>query len=86
MSKETNNINATEAAAEVKAESKTKSKAKKESKGGGALKATGLAACKRHGLAEVWVTTDGQSFGNASDAKSHAANLSDTTILNVKAK
>ena len=28
----------------------------------GALRATGLVACKRHGLARVWVTDDGQCF------------------------
>lgn len=74
----------------TKKETKPKAEAKSESKpkaeAGGALKSVGLAACKRHGLAEVWVTSDGQSFGGEGDAKAHAANLSDKTILNVKSK
>lgn len=99
MSNETKNTTAAEGA-EVKAEAKTESKPKKEAKAkteskteskpkaeaGGALKSVGLDACKRHGLAEVWVTSDGQSFGVEGDAKAHAANLKDKTTLNVKSK
>ena len=99
MSNETKNTTAAEAA-EVKAEAKTESKPKKEAKtkteakteskpkaeAGGALKSVGLDACKRHGLTEVWVTSDGQSFGVEGDAKAHAANLKDKTTLNVKSK
>lgn len=92
MSNETKDTKATEAAPEVKTESKPKKEAKPKSEAKpkgestGALKSVGLDACKRHGLTEVWVTADGQSFGVEGDAKSHAANLSDKTILNVKSK
>lgn len=62
-------------------------KPKVEAKSGtSALKAVGLAACKRHGLAEVWVTSDGQAFSIEGDAKSHARNLGDKTTLKVTAK
>ncbi|MCH5214987.1 MAG: hypothetical protein J1E97_07315 [Muribaculaceae bacterium] len=51
-----------------------------------ALKSVGLAACKRHKLDHVWVTTDGQTFPNESDAKNHARNLSNNELLKVTAK
>ena len=71
-----------------KSEAKTKSEAKPKAKAdtGGALKSVGLDACKRHSIAEVWVSADGQSFAQENNAKAHAANLSDKQILNVKAK
>ena len=77
---------------EAKPKSKTDPKGKSESKPkakpdtGNALKSVGLDACKRHGIAEVWVTADGQSFPQSGDAKAHAANLNDKQILNVKAE
>ena len=37
----------------------------------GALRATGLVACKRHGLARVWVTDDGQCFDQENNARAH---------------
>ncbi len=77
---------------EAKAKGKTDTKGKSEPKPkakadtGNALKSVGLDACKRHGVAEVWVTSDGQSFPQSGDAKAHAANLNDKQILNVKAE
>lgn len=77
---------------EAKPKGKTDTKGKNESKPkakpdtGNALKSVGLDACKRHGIAEVWVTADGQSFPQSGDAKAHAANLNDKQILNVKAE
>lgn len=72
----------------TKAQATTKAKgdAKAKADTGGALKSVGLDACKRHGIAEVWVTADGQSFPQSGDAKAHAANLNDKQILNVKAE
>lgn len=89
---ETKTESTTPAKGEGKAKKETKSKAepisesKPKAEAGGALKTVGLDACKRHGLAEVWVTSDGQSFGVEGDAKAHAANLRDKTTLNVKSK
>lgn len=68
-----------------KSESKPKSKAKAEA-AASALRAVGVAACKRHGLAEVWVTKDGQVFPIEGDAKAHAKNLPSNEILKVTAK
>lgn len=66
---------------------KPKANAKTEADtGASALKAVGLAACKRHGLAEVWVTSDGQSFPQEGDAKEHAKNLPSKETLKITAK
>lgn len=72
----------------TKAQATTKAKGEPKAKPdtGGALKSVGLDACKRHGVAEVWVTSDGQSFPQLGDAKAHTANLNDKQILNVKAE
>lgn len=72
----------------TKAQATTKAKGEPKAKAdtGNALKSVGLDACKRHGIAEVWVTADGQSFQQSGDAKAHAANLNDKQILNVKAE
>lgn len=69
-------------AAESKA---TKAKSETES-GASALKAVGLAACKRHELAQVWITSDGQAFPQEGDAQAHARNLGDKVILKVTPK
>lgn len=69
-----------------KTETKGKAEAKPKAGTGGTLKSVGLDACKRHGIAEVWVTADGQSFAQEGDAKAHAANLNDKQTLNVKAE
>lgn len=69
------------------AEAKPKAKAKPEGDTGeSALKAVGLKACKRHMLAQVWVTSDGQAFAQEGDAKEHARNLGDKVILKVTPK
>ena len=75
------------ALAKPSAAAKPKAKAKTEADtGASALKAVGLAACKRHGLAQVWVTSDGQSFPQEGDAKEHAKNLPSKETLKVTAK
>lgn len=87
-----------DAGAQAAPKSGTKAKGKADAKGknetkpktgtdtGGTLKSVGIDACKRHGIAEVWVTADGQSFAQQGDAGAHAANLNDKQILNVKAE
>ena len=70
-----------------KGKSETKAKPKAEpAAGASALKAVGTAACKRHGLAQVWVTSDGQCFPQEGDAKEHTRNLSSKEIIKVTAK
>lgn len=70
-----------------KSETKAKAKAKAEpAAGASALKAVGTAACNRHGLAQVWVTSDGQCFPQEGDAKEHTRNLSSKEIIKVTAK
>lgn len=61
-------------------------KAKSAGMGAGALKAVGLSACKRHNLAHVWVTSDGQSFIHENDATQHAKNLTNKETIKVIAK
>lgn len=51
----------------------------------GALRGVGLAACKRHGLACVWVTDDGQCFAQENDARAHGKNLTNPEPLKVEA-
>ena len=51
----------------------------------GALKAIGLAACKRHGLKAVWVTDDGQCFDQENNARAHGKNLDNPEPLKVEA-
>ncbi len=51
----------------------------------GALRATGLAACKLHGLKAVWVTDDGQCFARENDARAHCKNLQNHEPLKVEA-
>lgn len=71
--------------AKPKAKAEDKAKSDKPAHGN-VLHSAGLDACKRHGIAEVWVTADGQSFGQESDAKAHSANLNDKQNLNVTAE
>lgn len=74
-------------ATNAKSESKPKAKTKSETENGAsALKAVGLAACKRHELAQVWITSDGQAFPQEGDAQAHARNLGDKVILKVTPK
>lgn len=69
------------------AKAKTEAKPKAKAAGGAsALKSVGLAACKRHELAQAWVTSDGQIFPIEGDAKAHAKNLPSNEILKVTAK
>ena len=79
---------ATIAAAPAKA-AKTATKAKSDPKakgGNSALKAVGLEACRRHNLAEVWVTSDGQAFAQEGDATAHARNLPSKETIKVNAE
>lgn len=70
-----------------KTESKPKAKAKAEAAAeAGALKAVGLEACRRHKLARVWVTSDGQAFPQEGDAKEHAKNLPSKETIKVTAE
>lgn len=48
------------------------------------LEKVGKAIIREHGYEEVYVTADGQAFHLESDAKNHAANLSDREITKVK--
>ena len=74
-------------AQKAKTEAKPKAKAKTEAESGtNALRAVGLAACKRHELAQVWVTSDGQCFPEEGDAKAHAQNLPSKETIKVSAK
>ena len=68
---------------------KTGTKAKQNPKadsGAGALRAVGVEACKRHGLEQVWVTSDGQAFAQENDAKAHAVNLESKETIKVTPK
>lgn len=70
-----------------KAEAKPRAKAKAEAAvEASVLKAVGQEACKRHQLAQAWVTSDGQVFPQEGDAREHARNLGDKTTLKVTAK
>lgn len=84
----TGQAEAAEAAKESKgkAQVKPKTEPKPKAESGGALRAVGLAACKRHSLAQVWVTSDGQAFAQEGDAKAHALNLPSKETLKVSAK
>ena len=44
----------------------------------------GRAAMKRHGLKEVYVTSDGQAFAQKGNANSHARNLENKEVITVK--
>ncbi len=75
--------------AEVEATAQNETKAtvqpateKKE--GGSVLEKVGKAAIKEHGLAEVFVASDGTVFRTENDAKNYAINLKDKSILTVK--
>lgn len=65
---------------------KPKAEPKPKAESVGALRSVGLAACKRHGLTEAWVTSDGQTFAQEGDAKAHAKNLPSKETLKVSAK
>ena len=55
---------------------KQKSKSNPVTAGGeSALRAVGKAACKRHGLPEVWVTADGQCFAEENAARNLGKSL-----------
>ncbi len=80
-----------ETAAEATKKTEKKEKSEKETKqpaektsAPSALESVGKAAIKEHGYDKVFVTADGVAFKLESDAKSHAANLSNRSILTVK--
>lgn len=77
------------ATAEQPVESKTETAAKKgkaaeTKKASSVLEKVGKTAIREHGLAEAYVTADGQVFRLESDAKNHARNLKDREVLKVK--
>lgn len=73
-------------------ENKTKAEATKEEKTAKVKKATdnsilvkvGRAAMKRHGVKEVYVTSDGQAFAQKGNANAHARNLENKEVITVK--
>lgn len=65
-------------------EKKTEKPATENKDGGSALEKVGKAAIKEHGLAQVFVASDGTVFRNETDAKNYAANLKNRSILTVK--
>ncbi len=73
-------------APETPVKEKKQAKAKTADASASALRAVGAAACKRHKLAQVWVTSDGQAFPQESDAKAHARNLPSKETIKVTAK
>ena len=76
----------------TKAEATKEKKPAKEEKPAKVEKATdntvfvkvGRAAMKRHGLKEVYVTSDGQAFAQKGNANSHARNLENKEVITVK--
>lgn len=73
------------AAAPAKPDRQKRGNAKPKAAATGALKAIGLAACRRHGLKTVWVTDDGQCFDQEGNARSHGKNLGNPEPLKVEA-
>lgn len=79
-----------EEAEKILREDKAKTKKSKAKTGAAsdasALRAVGLEACRRHNLAEVWVTSDGQAFVQEGDATAHARNLPSKETIKVTAE
>lgn len=73
-------------ATEAEVEARLKAARGKAAEQTGALKAVGFEACRRHHLAQVWVTSDGQAFVLEADANAHAVNLTNKEIMKVSAK
>ncbi len=73
-------------------ENKTKAEATKEEKTAKVKKAAdnsilvkvGRAAMKRHGVKEVYVTSDGQAFAQKGNANAHARNLENKEVITIK--
>lgn len=85
--KKTTEAESIQVAEKEEATTKTSNSQKgKKQNGSNALKSVGLAACKRHRLSEVWVTSDGQTFPKENDAKNHARNLVNNEIIKVTAQ
>ena len=70
----------------TKAEAPKKEKVAEEKKAAdnSILVKVGRAAMKRHGLKEVYVTSDGQAFAQKGNANSHARNLENKEVITVK--
>lgn len=62
----------------------TEQTASEKKDGGSVLEKVGKVAIKEHGLAEVFVTSDGTVFRTENDAKNYAANLKNRSVLKVK--
>lgn len=68
----------------AESEKKTEKTATENKDGGSVLEKVGKAAIKEHGLAKVFVTSDGTVFRTENDAKNYAANLKNRSILKVE--
>lgn len=68
----------------AESEKKTEKTATEKKDGGSALEKVGRAAIEEHGLAEVFVASDGTVFRTKNDAKNYAGNLKERSILTVK--
>lgn len=85
-------VEATKEEKPAKAEATNEKKATKVEKPTKVEKATdntifvkvGRASMKRHGLKEVYVTSDGQVFAQKGNANSHARNLENKEVITVK--
>lgn len=63
---------------------KAKAEDTQETQSNSVLVKVGRAAMKRHGLKEVYVTSDGQAFAQKGNANSHARNLENKEVITVK--
>jgi hypothetical protein len=70
----------------AESEKKTEKTATEKKNGGSVLEKVGKAAIKEHGLAQVFVTSDGTVFRTENDAKNYATNLKDKNVVEVKNK
>ena len=70
----------------TKAEAPKKEKVAEEKKAAdnSILVKVGRAAMKRHGVKEVYVTSDGQTFAQKGNANAHARNLENKEVITVK--
>lgn len=48
------------------------------------IEAVGKAACKKYGLAKVYVTSDGVVFKQSNDARNHAVKLENKDVTTVE--
>ena len=63
---------------------KAKAEDTQETQSNSVLVKVGRAAMKRHGVKEVYVTSDGQVFAQKGNANAHARNLENKEVITVK--